>query len=55
MPIRYTRIMINTKCICICNDCGAYASARRKVEHHKTCKPGEGKQWAKFYRRTEGL
>lgn len=35
--------------ICVCNNCGAYASSEKLVKHYKTCRPGESKHWEKFY------
>jgi len=38
--------------ICVCNNCGAFADSPEKIEHHKTCTPGEAKKWEKFYSRS---
>ena len=35
--------------ICVCNDCGAFASSEKKVKHHETCRAGECRRWEKVY------
>lgn len=32
-----------------CNDCGAYGESKEKIEHYKTCRPGESEHWENFY------
>lgn len=32
-----------------CNNCGAYASTAKAIQHFPTCKPGESKRWEGFY------
>jgi len=32
-----------------CDDCGAHARTIKLICHHKTCNPGESKQWADVY------
>lgn len=41
--------------ICVCNDCGAYSSSEKTVNHHKTCVAGESKKWEKFYSEENGI
>ena len=45
-PYSYTQV---DKDITVCNDCGAYAETEQAVQHHSTCKPGESKEWRKFF------
>lgn len=39
--------------VCVCNNCGAFAETEEKIKHHKTCQPGESKDWEKIYNKQE--
>ncbi len=36
-------------CVCVCDDCGAYADKEENVVHHNSCNPGESKKWEEFF------
>lgn len=47
MTDKYT--YIDEAKVWICNDCGASASKKEKVDHYASCIPGESDKWKKIY------
>jgi hypothetical protein len=47
MTDKYT--YIDEAKVWVCNDCGASASRKEEVNHHKSCIPGESEKWEKIY------
>lgn len=39
--------------ICVCNNCGAFASSEEEIIHHGGCHPGDSQRWQGFYNDVE--